>query len=136
MSRTFIVDSRNRVAGDSTNNFVLNLTPALRDVKGVKLAYASIPVVELSNQLYWCISITELGLHTRGSNGDASKCTFSVPITSGGGYRSFFNSMSSYEPVANGNGETLTQMSVRLHYPDGTAVDTNNEDIVLFLQLE
>lgn len=136
MSRTFIIDSRNRVDGEPTNRFTLNLSPVLHDVQGVKLAYASIPVVEGADQLYWCISIPELGLHTRGSNGDASKCTFSIPVTSGGGYRSFFNSMSSYEPIAHGNNETLTQMHVRLHYPDGSLVSTNNEDILIILQLE
>ena len=136
MSRTFIIDSRNRVNGVPTNHFTLNLSPVLSDVRGVKLAYASIPVIEGSDQLYWCISIPELGLHARGSNGDSSKCTFSIPITSGGGYRSFFNSMSSYEPIAHGNGGTLTQINVRLHYPDGSLVSTNGEEILIILQLE
>ena len=136
MSRTLIIDSRNRVNGEAPNNFILNMNPPLYNVRSVKLAYASIPVVDGADQLYWCVSIPELGLHTRGSNGDASKCTFSIPVTSGGGYRSFFNSMSSYEPIANGNGDTLTRMHIRLHYPDGSPVLTNDEDILIILQLE
>ena|GEM_PF-5800834 len=46
MSRTLIIDSRNRASGESPSNFILNMTPPLYNVRNVNLAYASIPVIE------------------------------------------------------------------------------------------
>ena len=136
MSRTFIIDSRNRESDAPTNDFVLNLNPPLEDIGAVKLLYCSIPVVEGADQLYWCVSIRELGLNARGSNRDTSKCTFVIPVMSGGGYRSFFNSGSSFVPKSNGADRDISQMHIALHYPDGSPVSTNDEDFIIVLELD
>jgi hypothetical protein len=136
MSRTLLIDSRSRSSGDSANNFTLNLVPALHNVGVVKLSFASLPVGVGSDQLYWCCTIPELGIAARGADAGASSCTFTIPVLSGEGYRTLFNSMTSYEPIANGNNATLTQLSVRLHYPDGSPVDVGEEEILLILSME
>ena len=136
MSRTVIIDSRSRTSGADASNFTLNMVPAIPNVGRVKLSFASLPVSVGSDQLYWCCTIPELGIAARGVNAGATSCTFAIPVLSGGGYRTLFNSMSSYEPLAHGNGATLTQLSVRLHYPDGTAVNTDGEEILLILSME
>jgi hypothetical protein len=136
METTLIIDSRSRSSGDSASNFVLNLVPAIHNVGVVKLSFASLPVGVGSDQLYWCCTIPELGISARGANAGASSCTFTIPVLSGEGYRTLFNSNTSYEPIANGGGATLTQLSVRLHYPDGSAVDTGAEDVLLMLSME
>ena len=136
MSRTIIIDSRQRTSGADASNFVLNMVPAIPNVNRVTLSFASLPVSTGSDQLYWCITIPELGINARGVYAGISSCTFAVPTLSGEGYRTLFNSTTGYTPIANGNGSSLTQLSVRLHYPDGTAVDMDSEEILLILSAD
>jgi len=136
MSRTIIIDSRSRIAGIDASNFTINMSPAMHNVGRVKLSFASLPVGVGSDQLYWCVTIPELGIAARGANAGVCSCTFIVPVLSGEGYRTLFNSMTSYEPIADANGATLTQLNVRLHYPDGSAVDVGTEEILIILSIE
>jgi hypothetical protein len=133
--KTFVIDSSDRQSGEA-NNFTLYLTPVLLDVRKVMLAFASIPMLAGSDNLYWCVSIPQLGLHARASNKTGSFCTFVVPVMSNVGKRTIFNSMSSYEAYADANGADINELSVRIHYPDGTLVDMGAEEIALILKIE
>ena len=58
-----VIDSRERNDGGSLDSFMLRLNPAIADIKGVSLLYASIGNPEDNHsELYWNLRIREFGL--------------------------------------------------------------------------
>ena len=94
-----VIDSRERNQGGSLDSFMLRLNPAIADIKGVSLLYASIPNPEDNDsELYWNLRIREFGLPVRCANaGDDT--TFVIPVNSAQGFRTLFKSKADFSHV-------------------------------------
>ena len=111
---SLIIDSRNRQNGQLMSNFTVNITPALQNVRQVRLAYSDISLPN-SPESYMYLMIPELGSTIRSSNGIGNG-TFFLPTMAPGGNHSYLLQNNAFTQIADGNGVTLSQLSVRLSW--------------------
>ena len=94
-----VIDSRERNDGGTLDSFMLRLNPAIADIKGVSLLYASIGNPEDNHsELYWNLRIREFGLPVRCAQaGDDS--TFIIPVNSAQGFRTIHKAGTDFSHV-------------------------------------
>jgi len=112
---TIIVDSRRRNSGNSLTHFTIQLTPSIENVTQCKLVWADLPIPTGASESYYVVTIPQLGAPVRGANSLLSG-TFVIPITSAGGYRTYWGENSAYHQIAGGNGVSLSNLDVHLSW--------------------
>ena len=94
-----IIDSRAREQGGSLDAFQIRISPAITDIHGVSLLYASIANPDdLAAELYWGIRIREFGLPIR-SAANSDSATFIVPVNSAQGFRTLHRAESDFSRI-------------------------------------
>ena len=131
---TIIIDSKKRNSGNSLTHFTLQLTPSIENVSKCRLVWADIPIPTGASESYYVITIPQLGAPVRGANSLLSG-TFVVPITSAGGYRTYFGENSAYHQIAGGNGVSLSNLDVHLSWGSNGAPALIGGDFTLIIQL-
>jgi hypothetical protein len=132
---TIIIDSKKRNSGNSLTHFTLQLTPSIENVSKCRLVWADIPIPTGASESYYVITIPQLGAPVRGANSLLSG-TFVIPITSAGGYRTYFGENSAYHQIAGGNGVSLSNLDVHLSWGSNGAPALIGGDFTLIIQLE
>ena len=120
---TLIIDSRRRNSGNSLTHFTIQVTPSIENVTQCKLVWADLPIPTGASESYYVVTIPQLGAPVRGANSLLAG-TFVIPITSAGGYRTYFGENSAYHQIAGGNGVSLSNHDVHLSWGSagGTAL--------------
>ena len=131
---TIIIDSKKRTSGNSLTHFTLQLTPSIENVSKCRLVWADIPIPTGASESYYVITIPQLGAPVRGANSLLSG-TFVIPITSAGGYRTYFGENSAYHQIAGGNGVSLSNLDVHLSWGSNGAPALIGGDFTLIIQL-
>jgi hypothetical protein len=131
---TIIIDSKKRNSGNSLTHFTLQLTPSIENVSKCRLVWADIPIPTGASESYYVITIPQLGAPVRGANSLLSG-TFVIPITSAGGYRTYFGENSAYHQIAGGNGVSLSNLDVHLSWGSNGAPALIGGDFTLIIQL-
>ena len=132
MSRTIIVDSRDKVSGTNTN-FTIQFQTALHNVNKATLLFGNLGTSQTNTESYFLILILDLGVSCRGANNTAG--TFILPITSGSGYRSIHQISSDFSTSSNSAGISIDSLNVRIINRDGQlAPDTG--DVLLIIEIE
>ena len=132
MSRSIIVDSRDKVSGTNTN-FTIQFQTALHNVHKATLLFGNLGTSESNTESYFLIQIPELGVSCRNANDTAG--TFILPISSASGYRSIHQISSDFATSSNSSGISIDSLNVRIINRDGQiAPDTG--DILLIIEIE
>ena len=131
---TLIIDSRRRNSGNSLTHFTIQLTPSIENVTQCKLVWADLPIPTGASESYYVVTIPQLGAPVRGAN-SLSSGTFVIPITSAGGYRTYFGENSAYHQIAGGNGVSLSNLDVHLSWGSNGAPALIGGDFTLIIQL-
>ena len=131
---TIIVDSKRRNPGNSLTHFTIQLTPSIENVSQCKLVWADLPIPSGASESYYVVTIPQLGAPVRGANSLLSG-TFVIPITSAGGYRTYWGENSAYHQIAGGNGVSLSNLDVHLSWGAGGAPASIGGDWTLIIQL-
>ena len=131
---TIIVDSKRRNSGNSLTHFTIQLTPSIENVSQCKLVWADLPIPSGASESYYVVTIPQLGAPVRGANSLLSG-TFVIPITSAGGYRTYWGENSAYHQIAGGNGVSLSNLDVHLSWGAGGAPASIGGDWTLIIQL-
>ena len=131
---TIIVDSKRRNSGNSLTHFTIQLTPSIENVTQCKLVWADLPIPTGASESYYVVTIPQLGAPVRGANSLLSG-TFVIPITSAGGYRTYWGENSAYHQIAGGNGVSLSNLDVHLSWGAGGAPASIGGDWTLIIQL-
>ena len=131
---TIIIDSKKRNSGNSLTHFTLQLTPSIENVSKCRLVWADIPIPTGASESYYVITIPQLGAPVRGAHSLLSG-TFVIPITSAGGYRTYFGENSAYHQIAGGNGVSLSNLDVHLSWGSNGAPALIGGDFTLIIQL-
>ena len=94
-----VVESRAREPGGSLDSFQIRIQPAIENVRGVSLLYASLANPDDNEaELYWLARIREFGLGVRSAvNIDSS--TFVIPVSSAQGFRSLHAAESAFNGI-------------------------------------
>ena len=132
---TIIVDSRRRNSGNSLTHFTIQLTPSIENVTQCKLVWADLPIPTGASESYYVVTIPQLGAPVRGAN-SLSSGTFVIPITSAGGYRTYWGENSAYHQIAGGNGVSLSNLDVHLSWGAAGGTASIGGDFTLIIQLE
>ena len=132
---TIIIDSKKRNSGNSLTHFTLQLSTSIENVSKCRLVWADIPIPTGASESYYVITIPQLGAPVRGANSLLSG-TFVIPITSAGGYRTYFGENSAYHQIAGGNGVSLSNLDVHLSWGSNGAPALIGGDFTLIIQLE
>ena len=132
---TIIIDSRRRNSGNSLTHFTIQLTPSIENVSKCRLVWADIPIPTGAAESFYVITIPQLGAPVRGANSLLSG-TFVIPITSAGGYRTYFGENSAYHQIAGGNGVSLSNLDVHLSWGSAGGTALIGGDFTLIIQLE
>ena len=94
-----IIDSRARLPGGSIDQFQVHITPAIENVRGVSLLYASLANPDDNEaELYWLVRIREFGLPVR-SAANSDSCSFVIPVSSPQGFRSLHAAESAFNRI-------------------------------------
>jgi hypothetical protein len=128
-----ILNNSKRVSGTPTN-FTLKLSPAVT-INRATLLYANIANAALNTQPFYLISIEGLMPNVRGADTGDVSASFVVPVLHAAEVRNVFVENSICSSQACGCGRTLSQLSIRIHHPDGTEALTT-QNIVLLLDIE
>ena len=131
-----IVDSRARLPGGSLDAFTIRITPAIENVRGVSLLYASLAHPDDSEpEMYWLARIREFGLPVRSaSNSDSS--TFVIPVSSAQGFRSLRASESAFNRIEiQSPAQPIYSLNVDIGLPGGGRPNMTDE-FVLIIGLE
>ncbi len=72
------------------------MTPSIENVTKCRLVWADIPI---PSESYYVITIPKLRAPVRGANSLLAG-TFVIPITSAGGYKTYFGENSAYHQIA------------------------------------
>ena len=131
---TIIIDSRRRNSGNSLTHFTIQLTPSIENVTQCKLVWADLPIPTGASESYYVVTIPQLGAPVRGANSLLSG-TFVIPITSAGGYRTYWGENSAYHQIAGGNGVSLSNLDVHLSWGSNGAPALIGGDFTLIIQL-
>ena len=131
---TIIIDSKKRNSGNSLTHFTLQLNPSIENVSKCRLVWADIPIPTGASESYYVITIPQLGAPVRGANSLLSG-TFVIPITSAGGYRTYFGENSAYHQIAGGNGVSLSNLDAHLSWGSNGAPALIGGDFTLIIQL-
>ena len=131
---TIIVDSKRRNSGNSLTHFTIQLTPSIENVTQCKLVWADLPIPTGASESYYVVTIPQLGAPVRGANSLLSG-TFVIPITSAGGYRTYWGENSAYHQIAGGNGVSLSNLDVHLSWGASGAPASIGGDWTLIIQL-
>ena len=131
---TIIVDSRRRNSGNSLTHFTIQLTPSIENVTQCKLVWADLPIPTGASESYYVVTIPQLGAPVRGANSLLSG-TFVIPITSAGGYRTYWGENSAYHQIAGGNGVSLSNLDVHLSWGAAGGTASIGGDWTLIIQL-
>ena len=131
---TKIVDSRRRNSGNSLTHFTIQLTPSIENVTQCKLVWADLPIPTGASESYYVVTIPQLGAPVRGANSLLSG-TFVIPITSAGGYRTYWGENSAYHQIAGGNGVSLSNLDVHLSWGAAGGTASIGGDWTLIIQL-
>ena len=131
---TIIIDSKKRNSGNSLTHFTLQLSPSIENVSKCRLVWADIPIPTGASESYYVVTIPQLGAPVRGANSLLSG-TFVIPITSAGGYRTYFGENSAYHQIAGGNGVSLSNLDVHLSWGSNGAPALIGGDFTLIIQL-
>ena len=134
---TLVIDSRRRNAtGVGTlTQFSLQLTPALENVSRCRLVWADLPIPSGATESFYIITIPQLGCPVRGANSMLSG-TFCIPVSSAGGYRSYWAENNSWHQIANGNHTSVTQLDVYVNWGNDNAPALLAGDWTIIIQLE
>ena len=122
-----VIDSRER-AGGSLDAFIIRLNPAIADIKGVSLLYASIGNPEDDHsELYWNLRIREFGLPVRCADaGDDS--TFIIPVNSAQGFRTLHKAGADFSHVSvQQPANEIQTLTVELSLPGGIRPGLTND---------
>ena len=131
---TIIIDSRRRNSGNSLTHFTIQLTPSIENVSKCRLVWADIPIPTGAAESFYVITIPQLGAPVRGANSLLAG-TFVIPITSAGGYRTYWGENSAYHQIAGGNGVSLSNLDVHLSWGAGGGTASIGGDWTLIIQL-
>jgi hypothetical protein len=131
---TLIIDSRRRNSGNSLTHFTIQLTPSIENVTQCKLVWADLPIPTGASESYYVVTIPQLGAPVRGANSLLSG-TFVIPITSAGGYRTYWGENSAYHQIAGGNGVSLSNLDVHLSWGAAGGTASIGGDWTLIIQL-
>ena len=131
---TIIIDSRRRNSGNSLTHFTIQLTPSIENVTQCKLVWADLPIPTGASESYYVVTIPQLGAPVRGANSLLSG-TFVIPITSAGGYRTYWGENSAYHQIAGGNGVSLSNLDVHLSWGAAGGTASICGDWTLIIQL-
>ena len=131
---TIIIDSRRRNSGNSLTHFTIQLTPSIENVTQCKLVWADLPIPTGASESYYVVTIPQLGAPVRGANSLLSG-TFVIPITSAGGYRTYWGENSAYHQIAGGNGVSLSNLDVHLSWGAAGGTASIGGDWTLIIQL-
>ena len=131
---TIIIDSRKRNSGNSLTHFTIQLTPSIENVTQCKLVWADLPIPTGASESYYVVTIPQLGAPVRGANSLLSG-TFVIPITSAGGYRTYWGENSAYHQIAGGNGVSLSNLDVHLSWGAAGGTASIGGDWTLIIQL-
>ena len=94
-----IIDSRAREPGGSLDAFTIRIQPAIENVRGVSLLYASLANPDDNEaEMYWLARIREFGLPVR-SSANSDSATFVVPCSSSQGFRSLHAAESAFNRI-------------------------------------
>jgi hypothetical protein len=83
---------------------------------------------------FYVITIPQLGAPVRGANSLLAG-TFVIPITSAGGYRTYFGENSAYHQIAGGNGVSLSNLDVHITWGSAGGTASIGGDFTLIIQL-
>ena len=131
---TIIIDSRRRNSGNSLTHFTIQLTPSIENVTQCKLVWADLPIPTGASESYYVVTSPQLGAPVRGANSLLSG-TFVIPITSAGGYRTYWGENSAYHQIAGGNGVSLSNLDVHLSWGAAGGTASIGGDWTLIIQL-
>ena len=132
---TIIIDSKKRNSGNSLTHFTLQLTPSIENVSKCRLVWADIPIPNGAAESFYVITIPQLGAPVRGANSLLAG-TFVIPITSAGGYRTYFGENSAYHQIAGGNGVSLSNLDIHITWGSAGGTALIGGDFTLIIQLE
>ena len=127
-----IIDSRAREPSGSLDAFQIRIAPAITDIRGVSLLYASIanPDDEAA-ELYWGIRIREFGLPIR-SAANSDSVSFIVPVNSSQGYRTLHRAESDFSRIEIQTPATpIYSLTVEVSLPGGQRPGLDNEWLLL-----
>ena len=131
---TIIIDSRRRNSGNSLTHFTIQLTPSIENVSKCRLVWADIPIPTGAAESFYVITIPQLGAPVRGANSLLAG-TFVIPITSAGGYRTYFGENSAYHQIAGGNGVSLSNLDIHTTWGSAGGTALIGGDFTLIIQL-
>ena len=135
MPRTqlLIIDSRDRLAGGTVNDFFLNLRGAVQGVRSVRLLYADIPSPDGDTEPYYLVR-TNFGAHVRGAiEGDSA--TFIVPRNAAAGFRTFWAQNSQFPAIVfEDPARSLSNLAVSMRVRGGASANLT-EDFYLLLEI-
>ena len=131
-----IVDSRARLPGGSIDQFQVHITPAIENVRGVSLLYASLANPDDTEaELYWLARIREFGLGVR-SAANSDSCSFVIPVSSAQGFRSLHAAESAFNRIEiQSPAQPIYSLNVELGLPGGGRPRMQDE-FVLIIGLE
>ena len=132
---TIIIDSRRSNSGNSLTHFTIQLTPSIENVSKCRLVWADIPIPTGAAESFYVITIPQLGAPVRGANSLLAG-TFVIPITSAGGYRTYFGENSAYHQIAGGNGVSLSNLDIHITWGSAGGTALIGGDFTLIIQLE
>jgi hypothetical protein len=127
-----IINNSKRISGTATN-FVVKLSPSIT-INTAKLLYANIANAANNTQPFYLITIEGLQPNIRGADTSDVSASFVVPVLQAAETRNIFVENSIYTSQACGCGQTLSQLSIRIHHPDGSIALTT-QNIVLLLDI-
>ncbi len=131
-----IIDSRAREQGGSIDQFQIRIAPAIENVRGISLLYASLanPDDEAA-ELYWLARIREFGLGVR-SAANSDSATFVVPVSSSQGFRSLHAAESAFNRIEiQSPAQPIYSLNVEIGLPGGGRPNMTDE-FVLIIGLE
>ena len=131
---TIIIDSKKRNSGNSLTHFTLQLTPSIENVSKCRLVWADIPIPTGAAESFYVITIPQLGAPVRGANSLLAG-TFVIPITSAGGYRTYWGENSAYHQIAGGNGVSLSNLDIHITWGSAGGTASIGGDFTLIIQL-
>ena len=131
---TIIIDSRRRNSGNSLTHFTIQLTPSIENVSKCRVVWADIPIPTGAAESFYVITIPQLGAPVRGANSLLAG-TFVIPITSAGGYRTYFGENSAYHQIAGGNGVSLSNLDIHITWGSAGGTASIGGDFTLIIQL-
>ena len=127
-----IIDSRAREPGGSLDAFQIRIAPAITDIRGVSLLYASIANPDDSYaETWWGIRIREFGLPIR-SAANADSYTFAIPVNSAQSFRTLHRAESDFSRVEVQQPATpIYSLTVEVSLPGGQRPGLQDEWLLL-----